>query len=116
MGFLHLTAFSIFASEHNVEKKKRKASDISVFDHVNRSQLVEQADQAVQRRGGARPRTAPLPEARQRRPAVRESVLTAHGLTRAPLVPRASCLHGCIWMCMHARHSYACAMCACMLC
>ena len=34
---------SIFASEHDVEKKKRKASDISIFDHVAEAQLQKQS-------------------------------------------------------------------------
>ena len=34
---------SIFAAEHNVEKKKRKASDVSIFDHVPQAQLAQQS-------------------------------------------------------------------------
>ena len=34
---------SIFAQEHKVEKKKRKASDVSIFDHVNAADLKKQA-------------------------------------------------------------------------
>ena len=34
---------SIFAAEHTVDKKKRKASDISIYDHVSKAQLDEQA-------------------------------------------------------------------------
>ena len=37
------TGVSIFATEHKVEKKKRKASDVSIFDHVGQAQLQEQA-------------------------------------------------------------------------
>lgn len=34
---------SIFAEQHQVEKKKRKASDMSIFDHVGQAQLTQQS-------------------------------------------------------------------------
>lgn len=50
---------SIYGTGHNVEKKKRKASDISIFDHVDQRQLAEQALQ--QSAPALAPAPAPAP-------------------------------------------------------